>query len=379
MQRPMFDSNGGNPAARGPFGAANYDREPFILAWELTRACNLACIHCRAAAQLKRDPNELTPTEALGVVDEVARFDVPPTLILTGGDPMRRRDLTRIIQHATEKGVRTALTPAGTPLASGGRLAEARDAGLSRVAVSFDGYDAETHDAFRQAPGSFGWTLAIARSARALGIPLQIHTTLSRQTIGYLPRMADLADELGAVVWAVFCLVPTGRAQFDDQITPGEYELTFNWLIDRSARASWKLKLTEGYHFRRVAAQRDARGAGDQPVAAGDGIGRAPKPVNAGNGFCFISHTGDVYPSGFLPVKAGNVREQSLVELYRDHPVFRELRDPGLLRGKCGRCKFREICGGSRSRAYAHSGDYLGTDPACAYEPEPASQPVTVL
>ncbi len=370
MQAQVEDNSASKSAPQpGKFPATDYNRQPFILAWELTRACNLACIHCRAAAQIHRHPDELSTSEALGVIDEVARFDIPPTLVLTGGDPMRRRDVPTLIQHATSLGLRTALTPAGTPLASRKKLEEARDAGLSRVAVSFDGYDAATHDAFRQVSGSFEWTRAIAGHTRDLGMPLQIHTTLSRQTIGYLPKMADLADELGAVVWAVFCLVPTGRGQFDDEITAGEYEETFNWLIDRSATATWKLKLTEGYHFRRVAAQRKARAAVEQPVAAGDGIGRAPKPVNAGNGFCFVSHTGDVSPSGFLPIKAGNIRHDSLVDLYRNHPVFQDLRDPAMLKGKCGRCSFKKICGGSRSRAYAHTRDYLESDPACLYEP----------
>ena len=292
---------------RPAFPAIDYDRQPFILAWELTRACNLACIHCRAAAQIRRDPRELSTEEAIAVVDELARFDIPPTLVLTGGDPMRRRDVPEIIQHATDLGIRTALTPAGTPLASRRKLEEARDTGLARVAVSFDGYDAATHDAFRKVDGSFEWTLAIARHTRELGMPLQIHTTLSRQTLEYLPKMADLADELGAVVWAVFCLVPTGRGQFGDQVPPEGIEETFNWLIDRSETASWKLKLTEGYHFRRVATQRKARSTVEGPIAAGDGIGRAPKPVNAGNGFCFISHTGEICPSGFLPITLGNV------------------------------------------------------------------------
>lgn len=360
---------GVSSAAQPSFADLDYDQQPFILAWELTRACNLACVHCRAAAQIHRDPSELSTSEAMDVIDEVARFDVPPTLILTGGDPMRRRDLTALIQHATNRGVRTALTPAGTPLASRRRLEEARDAGLSRVAVSFDGYDAATHDAFRRVSGSFGWTQAIARWTRELGIDLQVHTTLCRQTVGYLPKMADLADELGALVWAVFCLVPTGRAQFEDELSADEYEDVFNWLIDRSAEATWKLKLTEGYHFRRVMAQRRATLAVDLPQGAGNGIGRAPKPVNAGNGFCFISHTGEIYPSGFLPVCVGNVRTDSLVDLYQHHPVFQNLRNPDRLTGKCGGCAFKTVCGGSRSRAYAHTGNYLESDPACNYVP----------
>lgn len=346
----------------------DYASQPFILAWELTRACNLACVHCRAEAQLRRHPMELTTEEAFKVLDDIAEFNVPPTVILTGGDPMRRRDLIPIIKHATERGIRTALTPAGTPMASPSRLSEARDAGLSLIAVSLDGPTPESHDAFRQVEGSFDWTMGIIEAAHALGLRLQLHTTLSRRTLPLLPEMADLAERVGAAVWAVFCLVPTGRARFEDEITPEEYEDAFAWLADRSTYASWQLKLTEGYHYRRVQAQITG---GMPPLSriGGGGAGRAPKPVNAGNGFCFISHLGDVAPSGFLPVYVGNVRQTSVVDLYRDHPVFRALRDPSLLKGKCGVCEYRAVCGGSRSRAYAHTGDYLESDPACAYEP----------
>ncbi len=344
---------------------ADYGQQPFILAWELTRACNLACVHCRAAAQLRPHPGELTTDEVFRVIDDIARFEIPPTVILTGGDPMRRRDLIPIIRRLTERGIRSALTPAGTPIASHTRLAAARDAGLSLIAISLDGPDAERHDAFRKVRGSFGWTLRIVDTVHELGLPLQMHTTLSRRTIGMMPQMADLADELGAKVWAVFCLVPTGRAGIEDEITAAEYEEVFAWLTERSKTAGWQLKLTEGYHYRRVQAQISGRPARD----GGAGAGRAPLPVNAGNGFCFISHLGDVAPSGFLPVNAGNVREQSLVDLYQHHPVFRALRDPDLLKGKCGVCEFRKVCGGSRSRAYAHTGDYLESDPACAYQP----------
>jgi radical SAM protein len=340
-----------------------------VLAWELTRACNLACVHCRAEAQLRRDPNELSTDEALRLIDDIARFDVPPVLILTGGDPMRRPDLTDLIRHATGRGIRCTLTPAGTPLASRKRLAAAREAGLSRIAVSLDGTTAESHDSFRRVPGSFEWSLAIVRIAAELGIPVQLHTTLCRRTLAELPAMADLVDELGAVVWAVFCLVPTGRAQATDEISAAEYEEAFSWLIDRSAGARWNLKLTEGYHFRRVLQQRTGQPASGLGFQSGDGIGRAPKAVNAGNGFCFVSHVGDVAPSGFLPLPVGNVRQESVVDLYRTHPVFRSLRDPALLKGKCGRCAFKVICGGSRSRAFAHTGDYLESDRACLYEP----------
>lgn len=354
--------------ARAALGVVDFSRQPFVLAWELTRACNLACVHCRAEAQLRRDPRELSTAEGLAPIDEIARFDRPPTLILTGGDPLRRPDLLRFVAHATGRGIPVTLTPAGTPLASREKLAAARDAGLRRVAISLDGSDAARHDAFRQTVGSFGWTLDIARRARGLGIPLQVHSTLCRRTRDDLPALADLAERLGAVVWAVFCLVPTGRAEAADALSPAEYEAVFAWLAERSTSASWDLKLTEGYHYRRYLAER-----GTSPVHglgfAGDAsaVGRAPKAVNAGNGFCFVSHTGDVCPSGFLPVVAGNVRDRSIVDIYRDHPLFRDLRDPDRLTGRCGGCRYRALCGGSRSRAFAATGDPFGDDPACAW------------
>ncbi len=356
--------------ARAALGAVDFARQPFVLAWELTRACNLACVHCRAEAQLRRDPRELSTDEGLALIDGIAAFDRPPTLILTGGDPLRRPDLLRFVAHATGRGIPVTLTPAGTPLASRETLSAARDAGLRRVAISLDGSDAARHDAFRRTSGSYGWTLDIARRARDLGIPLQVHSTLCRRTRDDLPALADLAEELGAVVWAVFCLVPTGRAEAADALSPAEYEEVFAWLAERAAGASWDLKLTEGYHYRRFLAERGTGAVRGLGFAGDAAVGRAPKAVNAGNGFCFVSHTGDVCPSGFLPVVAGNVRERSIVDMYRDHPLFRDLRDPDRLTGRCGGCRYRALCGGSRSRAFAASGDPFGDDPACAWAPD---------
>lgn len=348
---------------------SDFTRQPFVLAWELTRACNLACVHCRAEAQLRRDPRELSTAEALKVIDDIAGFDVPPVLILTGGDPMRRPDLNDLIRYATERNIRCTLTPAGTALTSERKLAEARAAGLSRIAVSLDGPTAAEHDSFRRVEGSFGWSMEIIAAAHRLGIPVQIHTTLCRRTLPLMPAMADLAERLGAVVWAVFCLVPTGRGVDLDELTAEEYEETFEWLVERSGTASWNLKLTEGYHYRRVLLQHWQAPVAGPGFQSSDGIGRATRAVNAGNGFCFISHVGEISPSGFLPVVAGNVRTESVVAVYRNHPVFRELRDSSLLKGKCCVCEFREICGGSRSRAFARTGDYLESDSACRYQP----------
>jgi AdoMet-dependent heme synthase len=360
-----------HPTTKPPIASIDFNQQPFILAWELTRACNLACVHCRAESQLHRMPGELSFSEAKGVIDEIASFPVPPILVLTGGDPMRRPDIASLVEYGSERGIRCTVTPAGTPLASPRRLRQLKDAGVARIAVSLDGPSPVEHDAFRQVTGSFEWTAAIIRQAKELDIELQIHTTLCRQTLPYLAEMADLADQFDPAVWAVFCLVPTGRAMVTEELSAEEYEQVFNWLLDRSKDSRWDLKLTEGYHYRRVQHQRNGgtHVSGLGYAGSAEVIGRAPKAVNAGNGFCFISHTGEITPSGFLPVVTGNVRNDSLVDVYQNHHVFRELRDPNQLTGKCGGCGYRSICGGSRSRAYAHYGDYLASDPACAHVP----------
>jgi AdoMet-dependent heme synthase len=350
-----------------PIMSIDFNQQPFVLAWELTRACNLACVHCRADAQLRRSPGELTFQEACRVIDEVTTFPIPPVLVLTGGDPMRRPDIADLVSYGSERGIRCTVTPAGTPAASRRRLADLKAAGVARIAISLDGPSPVEHDDFRQVAGSFSWTMDIVRHARELDIELQVHTTLCQRTLPLLAEMATLVDRIDPAVWAVFCLVPTGRAEASDELLPEEYERTFNWLLDRSRDSAWDLKLTEGYHFRRV---QQERRAGRNAMTAGrpspdSEIGRAPKAVNSGNGFCFISHIGEISPSGFLPIVAGNVRTDSLVDVYRNHAVFRDLRDPDRLKGPCGSCVYRTICGGSRSRAFAHAGDYLASDPAC--------------
>lgn len=359
-------------SAKPSMTSIDFDEQPFIIAWELTQACNLACVHCRAASQLQRSPGELRFHEARNVIDQIGEFPVPPVLVFTGGDPMRRPDLVSLVEYGSERGVRCTVTPAGTPLASKRRLTELRDAGVARIAVSLDGPGPVEHDAFRQVTGSFNWTAGIIQTVKELGIELQIHTTLCRQTLPWMAEMADLADWFDPAVWAVFCLVPTGRGMATEPISAEEYEQVFPWLLERSQESSWDLKLTEGYHFRRIQHQKHAGQMVSGPgyhTTPDNLIGRAPRAVNAGNGFCFISHTGDITPSGFLPVVTGNVRQDSLADVYRNHEVFQQLRRPAEFTGKCGGCFYRDICGGSRSRAYAATGDYLATDPACAYVP----------
>ena len=354
----------------------DFERAPFLVIWEVTRACALACVHCRADAIARRDPRELTTEEGFRLVDQVSSFGAPPPLlVLTGGDPMWRKDLAELIGYATAAGLTVALTPSGTAMATRRRLEELKAAGLSRVAVSLDGPDPESHDAFRRVKGSYANTLKIIESVIDLGLPLQINSTVSRRTLPRLREMAGRVGEFPLTLWAVFFLVQTGRGASLEQITAAECEQVLGFLDDLSRRVPFGIKTTEAPHYRRLQSEREQAGAPRGPVLGRRQL-RAPRAVNDGNGFVFVDHVGNVCPSGFLPMARGNVREGRLVETYRDDVVFRQLRDPDALGGRCGRCEFRASCGGSRSRAFAATGDAFAEDPLCAYEPGREIRPV---
>ncbi|HET8944872.1 MAG TPA: TIGR04053 family radical SAM/SPASM domain-containing protein [Dehalococcoidia bacterium] len=358
------------------FGGADFSQSPFTLAWEVTRACALSCLHCRAVAQPKADPRELNHEEAIRVIDQIREVG-DPILVVTGGDPLMRRDVFDLLSYAVSLGLRTSLTPSATALANAKNLAKVRDTGVLRLAVSLDGPTAESHDAFRGFRGTFDRTMGIMRDAKEVGLALQINTTVSRYNFPVLDQMVDIVANAGAVQWSVFFLVPTGRGKMDDMVTPEQHEQVFNWLYDLSRTAPFDVKSTAAPAYRRVAIQRAqaaSEGQDQRPVAGAgfrfaDGLNRPAMGVNDGNGFAFISHIGEVCPSGFLPIVAGNVREQSFAEIYRNSPLFKELRDQARLKGKCGVCEFGSVCGGSRARAYAVTGDYMETDPSCAYVP----------
>ena len=355
---------------------ADFDQAPFTIAWEVTRACAYACVHCRADAQHQRDPRELSTEEAFALIDRLADFGNNPILIFTGGDPMMRRDLNELIAYATQKGLRCSLTPTATALPTTERLEQVREAGIRRIALSLDAPRPEVHDEFRKVPGSWQRTMDILHRAHDVGLSVQINTTVAKHNVDILPEMVPFIQEVGAVQWSVFFLVPTGRAMLEQMISAEQHEQTFNWLYDLSQNAPFDIKSTAAPMYRRVAIERKKAEAGDKPVTfqgAGfqyaDGLNRPTKGVNDGNGFLFVSHRGDIMPSGFLPIAAGNVRNDDVVQVYRQHPLFKALRDPALIKGKCGVCDFRDVCGGQRGRAYGLTGDYLETDPACAYEP----------
>ncbi|MDA1258873.1 MAG: TIGR04053 family radical SAM/SPASM domain-containing protein [Chloroflexi bacterium] len=348
------------------------DRDPVVVFWEMTRACALACEHCRAEAQPKRHPLELSTDEGFKLLDRVAAFDHKPIIVLSGGDPFMRRDLFDIVERGVELGLTVSVSPSATALATKERFLKLVDLGVSRVSFSLDGPDAETHDVFRGFPGTFDRTLEMFRAAREVGLEFQVNTTITKRTRDYLPRMAELVAREGAVLWDLFLLVPVGRGLEASLMSPEQHEETFNWVV--SQRADWPFmsKTTLGQPFRRVAIQRRIRAEGRnvEDMSPSEVRGMWPGPVtNDGKGIFFVSHMGNVYPSGFLPYRAGNVRTDDPVALYRNAPIFRSLRDPASLKGKCGVCPFNGVCGGSRARAYAMTGDPLGAEPCCPYVP----------
>ena len=359
---------------------ADFNLAPFTIAWEVTRACAYACVHCRADAMHTPDPNELKTDEAFHLIDRIADFGNNPILIFTGGDPMMRRDLHELIAYATEKGLRCSLTPTATALPTTERLEKVRDAGIRRIALSLDAPRAEIHDNFRQVSGSWQRTMDILQRAQSIGVSVQVNTTVARHNVDILPEMVPFIEEVNAVQWSLFFLVPTGRAQVESMISAEQHEQVFNWLYDLSQNAPFDIKSTAAPMYRRLAIQRKrAEQGADKPVTfqgAGfqyaDGLNRPTRGVNDGNGFLFISHIGDIQPSGFLPVTAGNTRADDVVDVYRNSPIFKDLRDVTKLKGRCGICDYRDVCGGQRGRAYGVTGDYLETDPACVYLPDAA-------
>ena len=348
--------------------------------WEVTQACELVCRHCRAEARPWRDEGELSTEEGSRLLAEVRRFG-RPLMVLTGGDPAMRPDLCDLIRRGTDLGLRMTLTPSGTPRMTRDRVRACGEAGLQRMAVSLDGSTPAVHDAFRGVRGSYRWTMDIIAGCHAEGIPVQINTTVTRHNLHDLAALEDLMLRLDIVLWSVFFLVPTGRGRREDAFTAKGFETVFHRLYDLGRDAPFDIKTTAAPHYRRVVLERDR--AGGRPTAAlkgvpsvpwgggnSDGpIGRSAQGVNDGKGVVFVSHRGDIYPSGFLPLKAGNVRYHSLVDVYRRSTLFLDLRDTGMLKGKCGRCEYREVCGGSRARAYAVTGDYLAPEPYCVYRP----------
>ncbi|MFB6268096.1 MAG: radical SAM protein [Halodesulfurarchaeum sp.] len=350
----------------GPHGR-DYGQTPLIATWEVTQACDLECDHCRAEAQPDRDPNELSTAEGKDLIDQLADFGHPsPVFVISGGDPLKRPDLFELIDHATSQGLPTAVTPAPTELLDRETLERFADLGVKRIALSLDGSTPEAHDEFRGEEGSFDLIMERAEMAKDAGLGIQINTTVTANTVDDLPDIADLVEDLGAAMWEVFFLVPIGRGEELAQLAPEDTIDVMEWLYRRQKGAPFRTITVEAPHYR-VVADRLEREESGEGVTVGS--------TRAGKGFMFVSYEGEVYPSGFLPHSAGNVREEHVVDLYRDSELFRTLRDADQLVGTCGSCEFREVCGGSRSRAFAVTGDPMASDPLCPFVDELTAEP----
>jgi MoaA/NifB/PqqE/SkfB family radical SAM enzyme len=341
-----------------------FDRAPRRVYWELTRACDLACRHCRAEAAPEPDPTELTAPEGLALIDRLARFGAPlPHLVLTGGDPLKRPDLFTLIAAARARGFGVSVAPSATPLLTPRMIARLAAADVEAISLSLDGSDAARHDALRRVPGCFDRTVAATLACAVAGMPFQVNTLVCEETLADLAAIHAVAAGLGAARWSLFFLVAVGRGTVLRPITAAACERLFEALLDLARPDGPVITTTEAPHFRRVVLQR-ARRAGRAAATAGHGAG-----IRDGNGIMFISQAGEVRPSGFFALPSGDVRAADPVDLYRESGLFRALRRPDLFGGRCGRCDWREACGGSRARALAATGDPLAEDPLCLYEP----------
>ncbi len=375
--------------------AYDLNTRPFMIIWETTHACDLACRHCRAEAIPEHDPLSLNFEQAKRLLEQVESFGKPrPIFIFTGGDPFKRVDLFDLLAYGKELGLVMAVSPSGTPLLNEANLRRVKENGGKAISLSIDGSTPELHDDFRQVPGSFALTTQGWEIARKIGLKLQLNTTVTRYNLNDLPGIFQLVLKYGAMTWSAFFLVPTGRGKAEDEVSPEEYEAVMHFLYDCSKYIS--VKTTEGHHFKRVVLQRTILEEKELPLAEyfdlhpvyyqlkealqtivtqhnlqpKPKMRRTPLHINAGNGFVFISRRGDVFPSGFMPIGVGNVKEKSLVNIYQDAPLFNQLRDVEQFDGRCGLCEFAGVCGGSRSRAYALTGNPLAEEPFCTYQPD---------
>jgi len=356
----------GKPAGHGHGTGSG----PRLIAWEVTRTCNLACIHCRAAAQDRAYEGELSTREAFAFLDNVATF-AQPIIILTGGEPLLRPDIFEIAAYGKAKGFRMTMAPNGT-LITPEKAHRMVEAGIERISISLDGATAASHDAFRQVPGAFDGALRGIACARGAGLEFQINTSITQQNLAELPAIQKLAVELGAVAHHIFLLVPTGRGKdlAEQAISAQQYEKTLHWFYEQKDQVPLQLKATCAPHYYRILRQR-AHADGKKVDMQTFGLDAVTRGCLGGIGFSFVSHVGQVQPCGYLELNCGNIREKPFREIWEDSEIFRNLRDPSLYQGKCGRCEFVKVCGGCRARAYESTGDYLAPEPLCLYQPRP--------
>ena len=353
-------------------GVPGRARPPLVVAWEVTRSCPLACRHCRATAQQLPHPAELTHEEGRALIADLAAGFPGAVLILTGGEPLTRPDTLALAREATARGLQVALSVDVGWLLTPERCAEIREAGVRRVSFSIHFPDAERSDRFASTPGFFAAAYSGLTNLRAAGVPFQLHTSVMRANAALLPHLYDLAREVGAAGWELFFLVPTGRAAglAGEELDPLEQERVLHWLYDLQQTALFPVKQICAPHFRRVEAQVAHERGERRSERVTTRLSVMSRGCLSGNGFCFVSHVGDVCGCGFLPLSVGNVRDCSFSSLYREAPLFKAFRDPSRLGGACGACEYRALCGGCRARAYAATGDPLAEEPDCAYDPD---------
>lgn len=391
MERPA------STVAAPDYSRSDFAHSPLVVFYEVTQACDLVCQHCRACAQPLPAPNELLPEQSLRLMEQFAAFPKPPLVVLTGGDPLKRADLFDLIRYASRLGLNVAVTPAATPLVTGEALDKLQEAGVVRLAISLDGATAESHDTLRGVPGSFQRTFEILQASQDRGIPAQVNTTLTQLNVGEIDAIADLITPFDIVLWSVFFLVPVGRGTVLERLSAEDCEQAFAQLWEISQRGDFALKTTEAPHYRRFLLQQrkqQKKSPGSEPsgngaaltaeTRAGVGPGETesnpstrrslprqgtPLGVNDGKGVMFVGHNGEICPTGFLPITCGQFPQDDVVDIYQNSPTFVSLRDPDLLEGKCGECEYRTLCGGSRARSYALTGNLFASELDCIYQP----------
>ncbi|MFW5957796.1 MAG: heme b synthase [Desulfosalsimonas sp.] len=339
-----------------------------LVAWEITRNCNLSCIHCRAAATCGPYTGELGTKASFKLLEQISEVG-QPIVILTGGEPLLREDIFDIAAYGTKLGLRMVMAPNGT-LITGKTAKQMADSGIQRISVSLDGSSAESHDGFRGVSGAFDSAISGIETAKAEGIEFQVNTTITRNNKDEIPKILALAENLGAAALHIFLLVPTGRGKYiiDQSITARQYEETLNWFYDQKKNTSLQLKATCAPHYYRILRQR-ARAEGKSVSVQTHGLDAVTRGCLGGTGFCFVSHRGIVQPCGFLDLNCGDVTESSFADIWQNSEIFESLRDFDRLKGKCGICEYKRVCGGCRARAYEATGDWLAEEPLCTYQP----------
>lgn len=344
------------------------DNKVRMVAWEVTRSCNLNCIHCRAAANCGPYPGELSTQKCFQLIDEIAAMS-SPVIILTGGEPLLRPDIFEIASYGTNKGLRMVMATNGT-LVDDSTAKKMIKSGIKRVSISLDGKDAQSHDAFRGEIGAFTGALNGIEALKSAGMEFQINTTVTTANLKQIKDILELAKKLGAAAHHIFLLVPTGRGRemADQAITAADYEETLMWFYQESLSCEIQLKATCAPHYFRIMHQNKVKSAEPKKKAGGH-FHESTRGCLGGISFCFISHVGQVQPCGYLELNCGNVQKQSFADIWKNSEVFGNLRDYSKYGGKCGRCEFIKVCGGCRARAYEATGDYLAEEPLCLYQP----------